>query len=177
MRQGILAAFDEANRHGGISGRTLELKSLDDGYEPEKTIDATQKIIDEDKVFAMIGAVGTPVSYTHLDVYKRQGSGRAHRHCRCLPAHKWAGRVRTGSRRPSSFVLVVTQQQAPAIGVHAALQRRIGALGGGVESQSVGQRLFGRGPGIGEGDDFFRNHPGRFFRRIRRTGGEQHQAC
>ena len=28
MRQGILAAFDEANRHGGVSGRTLELKSL-----------------------------------------------------------------------------------------------------------------------------------------------------
>src|ERR1700676_1419488 len=47
MRQGILAAFDEANRHGGISGRTLDLKSLDDGYEPEKTVDATQKIIGE----------------------------------------------------------------------------------------------------------------------------------
>ena len=62
MRQGILAAFDEANRHGGISGRTLDLKSLDDGYEPEKTVDATQKIIGEDKVFAMIGAVGTPTS-------------------------------------------------------------------------------------------------------------------
>ena len=43
MRQGILAAFDEANRHGGISGRTLELKSLDDGYEPEKTVDATRR--------------------------------------------------------------------------------------------------------------------------------------
>ena len=62
MRQGILAAFDEANRHGGISGRTLELKSLDDGYEPEKTVEATKKIIEEDKVFAMVGAVGTPTS-------------------------------------------------------------------------------------------------------------------
>jgi ABC-type branched-subunit amino acid transport system substrate-binding protein len=62
MRQGILAAFDDANRHGGISGRTLELKSLDDGYEPEKTIEATKKIIEEDKVFALIGAVGTPTS-------------------------------------------------------------------------------------------------------------------
>jgi branched-chain amino acid transport system substrate-binding protein len=62
MRQGILAAFDDANRHGGISGRTLELNSLDDGYEPEKTIEATKKIIDDDKVFAMIGAVGTPTS-------------------------------------------------------------------------------------------------------------------
>jgi branched-chain amino acid transport system substrate-binding protein len=62
MRLGILAAFDEENRKGGISRRTLELKSLDDGYEPEKTVEATQKIIGEDKVFAMIGAVGTPTS-------------------------------------------------------------------------------------------------------------------
>jgi ABC-type branched-subunit amino acid transport system substrate-binding protein len=62
MRQGILAAFDEANRHGGVAGRTLELKSRDDGYEPEKTVGETQKIIDEDKVFALVGAVGTPTS-------------------------------------------------------------------------------------------------------------------
>ncbi|HEY1982551.1 MAG TPA: ABC transporter substrate-binding protein [Xanthobacteraceae bacterium] len=62
MRQGILAAFDDANRHGGISGRTLELRSLDDGYEPEKTVEATQKVIGDDKVFALIGAVGTPTS-------------------------------------------------------------------------------------------------------------------
>ena len=62
MRQGILAAFDDANRKGGIAGRSLELKSLDDSYEPEKTIVATKQIIDQDKVFAMIGAVGTPTS-------------------------------------------------------------------------------------------------------------------
>jgi ABC-type branched-subunit amino acid transport system substrate-binding protein len=62
MRQGILAAFDEANRSGGIAGRTLELKALDDGYEPEKTVAATKQILDDDKVFAMIGAVGTPTS-------------------------------------------------------------------------------------------------------------------
>ncbi len=62
MRQGVLAAFGEANRNGGISSRTLELESVDDGYEPEKTVVATQKIIGEDKVFAMIGAVGTPTS-------------------------------------------------------------------------------------------------------------------
>lgn len=62
MRLGILAAFEAANRGGGISGRTLELKSLDDGYEPDKTIEATQKLITEGKVFALIGAVGTPTS-------------------------------------------------------------------------------------------------------------------
>src|ERR1700761_8694310 len=62
MRQGILAAFDEANRNGGVAGRTFELKTRDDGYEPEKTVVATKQILDDDKVFAMIGAVGTPTS-------------------------------------------------------------------------------------------------------------------
>ena len=61
MRQGILAAFDEANRSGGIAGRTLELMARDDGYEPEKTVVAKQ-LLDDDKVFAMSGAVGTPTS-------------------------------------------------------------------------------------------------------------------
>jgi ABC-type branched-subunit amino acid transport system substrate-binding protein len=62
MREGILAAFEEANRAGGINGRKLELKSIDDGYEPEKTIQATNSAIKEDKVFALVGAVGTPTS-------------------------------------------------------------------------------------------------------------------
>jgi len=62
MREGILAAFEQANRDGGINGRKLELKSIDDSYEPEKTIEATKKAITEDKVFALVGAVGTPTS-------------------------------------------------------------------------------------------------------------------
>lgn len=62
MRDGILAAFEEVNRSGGINGRKLELKSIDDGYEPEKTIEATNRAIREDKVFALVGAVGTPTS-------------------------------------------------------------------------------------------------------------------
>jgi branched-chain amino acid transport system substrate-binding protein len=62
MRQGILAAFDDANRSGGISGRTLDLISRDDGYEPEKTVPATKAILEDDKVFALVGGVGTPTS-------------------------------------------------------------------------------------------------------------------
>ncbi len=62
MRQGILAAFQDANRHGGISNRALDLKSIDDGYEPEKTVEAIKKIIEDDSVFAVVGAVGTPTS-------------------------------------------------------------------------------------------------------------------
>ena len=38
MRRGILAAFEEVNRAGGIGGRRLELRSYDDHYEPELAI-------------------------------------------------------------------------------------------------------------------------------------------
>jgi ABC-type branched-subunit amino acid transport system substrate-binding protein len=62
MRAGIGAAFDEANKKGGIHGRQLKLISVDDGYEPDKSIAATKKLIDEDKVFALVGPVGTPTS-------------------------------------------------------------------------------------------------------------------
>jgi branched-chain amino acid transport system substrate-binding protein len=62
MRQGIVAAFAAANRDNGIFGRTLKLVSRDDGYEPEKTVEETKAILNEDKVFALVGAVGTPTS-------------------------------------------------------------------------------------------------------------------
>lgn len=62
MRLGILAAFDEANRAGGVHGRRLDLTTLDDRYEPEAAIANTKRLIGEDKVFALIGAVGTPTS-------------------------------------------------------------------------------------------------------------------
>ncbi len=62
MRLGLLAAFAEANRSGGVHQRKLELISLDDGYEPDKSIEVTKRLIDQDKVFALVGAVGTPTS-------------------------------------------------------------------------------------------------------------------
>ena len=62
MRQGILAAFEEANAAGGVNGRKLELVSYNDGYEPNKAIENTKRLIQEDKVFALIGEVGTPTS-------------------------------------------------------------------------------------------------------------------
>lgn len=62
MRLGIEAAFHEANQSGGVQGRRLELVTLDDGYEPEAAIANTQQLINEERVFALIGEVGTPTS-------------------------------------------------------------------------------------------------------------------
>jgi branched-chain amino acid transport system substrate-binding protein len=62
MRQGILAAFAEINAKGGVHGRKLELISRDDGYDPDRSVAQTIKLIEEDQVFALIGAVGTPTT-------------------------------------------------------------------------------------------------------------------
>ena len=62
MKFGILAAFGESNEAGGVHGRRLELVSLDDAYEPEHAIVNTRRLIEEEQVFALVGAVGTPTS-------------------------------------------------------------------------------------------------------------------
>lgn len=67
MQAGILAAFKEVNDRGGVNGRRLELRSLDDAYEPEAAIVNTQQLIGE-RVFALIGAVGTPTSKAAVPV-------------------------------------------------------------------------------------------------------------
>jgi ABC-type branched-subunit amino acid transport system substrate-binding protein len=62
MRAGLQAAFDEQNAKGGIHGRKLKLVGVDDGYEPDKSIAAVKKLIEEEKVFSLIGPVGTPTA-------------------------------------------------------------------------------------------------------------------
>lgn len=73
MRDGILAAFHEANAAGGVHGRKLDLISYNDGYEPEMAIANTKRLIDEDKVFALIGEVGTPTSKAVQPITTEQG--------------------------------------------------------------------------------------------------------
>ena len=72
MRLGIKAAFHEVNQSGGVNGRQLELKFMDDSYEPEAAITNTKKLI-EDRVFALIGAVGTPTSRSATPVAAEEG--------------------------------------------------------------------------------------------------------
>ena len=73
MRLGILAAFDEVNAVGGVHGRVLELQSLDDAYEPEDAIVMTRHLIEQEQVFALIGAVGTPTSRSATPIARNAG--------------------------------------------------------------------------------------------------------
>jgi ABC-type branched-subunit amino acid transport system substrate-binding protein len=62
MEAGLLAYFAKANARGGIGGRQIRLISKDDGYEPDRAIVNTRTLIEGDKVFLLIGEVGTPTS-------------------------------------------------------------------------------------------------------------------
>lgn len=58
-RRGIELYFEQANRAGGIHGRKLQLVPLDDAYDPKRTVENTRALINEHKVFALIGYVAT----------------------------------------------------------------------------------------------------------------------
>src|ERR1044071_7148420 len=73
MRRGIDAAFAEANRERGVGGHRLELVSYDDRYEPEAAIGHTKKLIHDDRVFALIGEVGTPTSAAAEPIAREAG--------------------------------------------------------------------------------------------------------
>jgi branched-chain amino acid transport system substrate-binding protein len=73
MREGIQAAFAEVNKTGGVKGRKLELVARDDGYEPKKSIEVTRTLLENDKVFALVGPVGTPTAAAALPIATEQG--------------------------------------------------------------------------------------------------------
>ncbi|HEX9337267.1 MAG TPA: ABC transporter substrate-binding protein [Pseudonocardiaceae bacterium] len=59
------AYFSYVNANGGINGRKITLKYLDDAYNPTQTVTQTKQLVLQDKVFAMVGSLGTP---THTKV-------------------------------------------------------------------------------------------------------------
>lgn len=73
LQLGILAHFTAINKAGGINGRSLKLISRDDGYEPEKAAAAVKALIEEDKVFALIGSVGTPTTLAAVPAINAAG--------------------------------------------------------------------------------------------------------
>jgi len=61
QRNGHLMRVEEQNAKGGVHGRKITLIVEDNGYDPKKGVLATQKLIEEDKVFALVGVLGTAV--------------------------------------------------------------------------------------------------------------------
>jgi ABC-type branched-subunit amino acid transport system substrate-binding protein len=86
--QAIDAYFKYVNANGGINGRKLKFISRDDGYNPTNTVKVTKQLVLQDKVFGVVGGLGTP---THTKVVDFLNSSRVpdlfvSSGCRCWDA-------------------------------------------------------------------------------------------
>jgi branched-chain amino acid transport system substrate-binding protein len=67
-RAGMQLRVDEINEQGGIHGRKLVLKVEDSAYDPKKAVLAAQKLVNQDKIFAMVGHIGTAQNLAAMPV-------------------------------------------------------------------------------------------------------------
>lgn len=70
MKVGVDAYFKAVNANGGVNGRKIELVTMDDQMATDRTIDCLLKLADEQKVFAVVGSVGTSNCVASLPVVK-----------------------------------------------------------------------------------------------------------
>ena len=68
VSNGMKMAVEEINAAGGINGRKLKLILEDNGYDPKKAVLASQKMVERDKIFAMIGPMGSPTVLAAQDI-------------------------------------------------------------------------------------------------------------
>ena len=68
VRLGMMLRVDEANEQGGVNGRKLVLKVEDSAYDPKKAVLAAQKLVNQDKIFAMIAHIGTAQNLAAMPV-------------------------------------------------------------------------------------------------------------
>jgi len=57
--RGANAYFQYVNDHGGVRGREIRYLYVDDAYDPSETVRKTRELVEDDKVFAIFGSVGT----------------------------------------------------------------------------------------------------------------------
>ena len=68
LRNGMQMRTEELNEQGGINGRKIRLIIEDHGYDPKKAVLATQKMVQRDKVFVMVGTIGTAINLASMPI-------------------------------------------------------------------------------------------------------------
>src|SRR5437763_9568833 len=68
VSNGMKMAVEEINAAGGINGRKLKMILEDNGYDPKKAVLASQRMVERDKIFAMIGPMGSPTVLAAQDI-------------------------------------------------------------------------------------------------------------
>lgn len=69
MKEGAMAYFAQVNASGGVNGRKIEVVALDDGYETDRTVANTKKLISENKVFSLFAYYGSSPTTEAMKVF------------------------------------------------------------------------------------------------------------
>ena len=97
------AYFQHVNANGGVNGRKLKMIVRDDGYNPVNTVKVTKQLVLQDKVFAILGGLGTP-THTKVVDYLNASPRAGHLRVLRLPLLGRAGEapvhVRLAARLP-----------------------------------------------------------------------------
>ena len=72
VSKGMQAYFEYVNANGGVNGRKINFTVLDDGYNPATTPTKARELVEQDKVFATFGSLGTPPTLATRDYYNQQ---------------------------------------------------------------------------------------------------------
>src|ERR1700761_177014 len=74
VREGQDMAIQAANDAGGVNGRKIRIIYADSGYDPKKAIVATQKLVNDDHVFAFVGQVGSAIVHITMPIIINGGA-------------------------------------------------------------------------------------------------------
>ncbi len=70
---GFMSYIHAINEQGGVHGRKIRVIAYNDSYAPEECVKNTNKLIQEDKVFALASYVGTPTSIQAVPIIEKSG--------------------------------------------------------------------------------------------------------
>ena len=111
VSNGMKMAVEEINAAGGIQGRKLKMILEDNGYDPKKAVLASQKMVERDKIFAMIGADGL--------ADRAGGAGHPVRRRRAATVPADGGRIHLQVRSGQAAGAAEVQQPAALCREHA----------------------------------------------------------
>ncbi len=156
VSKGAAAYFAYVNARGGVNGRKIDYKVLDDGYDPARTIQDVRQLVQQDGVFAVFNTLGTSTNLAIRDFLNQSGVpqlfvasgattwGRdAKRHpwtIGYIPSYQTEGIVlgrQALKSRPRSRIAVLYQDDDYGRDLLAGLRRGLGAKQGQI-AKAVG---------------------------------------
>lgn len=113
LRAGAQIAVDEVNAAGGVGGRKVELVALDDGFDIPKLVANVRRLVDEEKVYAIVTPAGSQAIPGTWDFIKDKGT------------IMWAPVTPPDPKLPNVFILGASRAEQTRIGVDFLCEKGI----------------------------------------------------